>query len=307
MKAVLIGAMTLLIVSSGGRCFAQVSGNLAYSANGAKGRAEQREHNKRAVPEQERPPSNTSMFVDADVLMNVKADEFVAVFGLSQQGETVAECNEKMAAVVKEFTEALREMKIAEEDLFLDFVTQTKIYGFEVAGDIAKEKLVGFELKKNLSVHYRERSLIDPLVVTAARSQIYDLIKVDYIVKDVNATQDKLMVEASKIIEQKVARYNKLLGIKLVPPAQVFAEIPAVYYPTEMYDSYTAAESEQIDGAPDRQRFTVQRARKGTTFVFNGLSGDGFDQVINPVVIEPVVQFTLYLKVKYEVEPVKAK
>jgi hypothetical protein len=29
--------------------------------------------------------------------------------------------------------------------------------------------------------------------------------------------------------------------------------------------------------------------------------------VINPVVIEPVVQFTLYLKVKYEVERAKAQ
>ena len=301
-----IFVLVLLIVGPG-ICQAQVSGNLAYSSNGAKARAELREHNKRLVPEQERPPSNTSMFVDADVLMNVKADEFVAVFGLAQEGETVAECNEKMAAVVKEFTGALRAMKIAEDDLFLDFVTQTKIYGFEVAGDIAKEKLVGFELKKNLSVHYRERSLIDQLVVTAARSQIYDLIKVDYIVTDVNLMQNKLMEEATKIIEQKVARYNKLLGIKLLPPAQVFAEIPAVYYPTEMYDSYTAAVTEQIDGPSNRQSLTVQRARKGTTFVFNGLSGDGFDQVINPVVIEPVVQFTLYLKVKYEVEQIKAK
>ena len=41
--------------------------------------------------------------------------------------------------------------------------------------------------------------------------------------------------------------------------------------------------------------------------MFNGLDGDGFDQVINPVVIEPVVQFTLYLKVKYEVEQMKSK
>ena len=297
----------LLLIMGSGLCQAQVSGNLAYSANGAKGRAEQREHNKRLVPEQERPPTNTSMFVDADVLINVKADEFVAVFGLSQEGETVAECNEKMAAVVKEFTDALLALKIAEDDLFLDFVTQTKIYGFEVAGEIAKEKLVGFELKKNLSIHYRDRLLIDQLVVTAARSQVYDLIKVDYIVSDVNLMQDKLMGEATKVIQQKVARYNKLLGIKLVLPAQVFAEIPAVYYPTEMYDSYTAAETESIDGPPDRQRFTVQRARKGATFVFNGLSGDGFDQVINPVVIEPVVQFTLHLKVKYEVEQIRAK
>jgi hypothetical protein len=39
--------------------------------------------------------------------MNVKADEFIAVFGISQEGETVAECSQKMEAVVKEFTDAL--------------------------------------------------------------------------------------------------------------------------------------------------------------------------------------------------------
>ena len=93
-------------------------------------------------------------------------------------------------------------------------MTQTKIYGFEVMGDIAQEKLVGFELKKNLSVHYRDRSLLDKLVVTAARSKIYDLIKVDYVVKDVNLVQEKLMEEASKVIKQKVARYDRLLGIQ---------------------------------------------------------------------------------------------
>ena len=306
MKTSITFVLALLLVDPS-LCRGQVSGNLAYSESGSKARAEQRERNKRALPEPERPPTGTSMFVDADVLMNIKADEFVAVFGIAQEGETVAECSQKMETVVKEFTDALKAMKIGEDDLFLDFVTQTKIYGFEVTGDIAREKLVGFELKKNLSVHYLDRSLLDKLVVTAARSKIYDLIKVDYVVKDVNLIQDKLMEEAAKVIQQKVARYDRLLGIKLQPPAQVFAEIPAVYYPAEMYDSYTAAETEAVQGALNRQKYTVQLARKGRTFVFNGLDGDGFDQVINPVIIEPVVQFTLHLKVKYEVEQNKAK
>ena len=74
-----------------------------------------------------------------------------------------------------------------------------------------------------------------------------------------------------------------------------------------MYDSYTAQESEHVGAGVDRQKVVIQTARKGRTFFFNGLDGDGFDAVVNPVVVEPVVQFTLYLKVKYEVEPVKAQ
>jgi hypothetical protein len=112
------------------------------------------------------------------------------------------------------------------------------------------------------------------------------------------------MEEAARIIERKKARYEKLLGITLRPPAQVYAERPAIYYPTEMYDSYTATESEQIEGAALRQRYTTQSARKTSTFFYNGLDADGFDDVINPIVTEPVVQFTLFLKVRYEIEPV---
>jgi uncharacterized protein YggE len=306
MQRLFLIVLTILIASPH-FCPGQVGGNLGYAQSGAKARAEQREQAKRMIVDKAQPPTATTTFVEADVLINVKADEFVAVFGISQEGTTVEECSQKMQRVVKEFTDSLKAMAIADNDLFLDFVTQTKIYGFEVAGDIAQEKLVGFELKKNLSVHYKDRLLLDNIVVSAARSKIYDLIKVDYIVRDLKSIQNRLMDEAAAIVQQKSARYEKLLGIKLQPPAQIFAEKYATHYPSGMYDSYTAAESEEIAIQAQRQNRTVQLARKGRTFVFNGLDGDGFDQVIDPLITEPVVQFTLYLKVKYEVEQIKAK
>jgi len=40
--------------------------------------------------------------------------------------------------------------------------------------------------------------------------------------------------------------------------------------------------------------------RKGTPFFFNGLDHNGFYKEINPVILEPVLQFTLCLKVEYE-------
>ncbi len=157
------------------------------------------------------------MFVEANVLMNVEADEYVAVFGVTHEGETVAECGRKMGATIEEFAGELKSLGIGEEEIFVDFVAQNKIYGFEVTGDLAQEKLVGFELKKNISIQYRDRSLLDKFIVAAARSEIFDLIKVDYIVKDVNGVQDRLMEEAARVIDQKKARYKRLLGIKLQP------------------------------------------------------------------------------------------
>lgn len=295
----------LLLLLLSADCFAQASGNVGYSQGGSgRARADANERNKRTVQKDDQPPTATSMFVDASVLMNVKADQFVAVFGLLQECATVAECNQKMDATVAGFKSGLKGLGVGDADVYVDFASQNKIYGYELAGNRAIEKLVGFELKKNVSVHYRDRDMLDRLTVLASQSKIFDLIKVDYVVSDTAPVQNRLMEEAAKIIEQKTARYQRLLGIRLRPPAQIYAERPSVYFPTEMYDSYSAYESEDIEQNSDelKQKYTVKNARKSRTFFFNPLDADGFDLVVNPVVIEPVVQFTLYLKIKYEVE-----
>lgn len=303
MKRTLV--ILLMAIALQGICFAQASGNAAYSQSGGNTRARQNERSKHVLQQGELPPSATSMFLEASVLMNVKADEYVAVFGVLQEGGTVAECNQKMDATVGEFLGELKQLGIGGDDVYVDFAAQNKIYGFQVTGSIAREKLVGFELKKNVAVHYKNKLLLDRLVIAASRAKIFDLIKVDYVVRDPSIIQGKLMDDAAQVIKQKAATYERLLGIKLQPPVQVYAEKPSIYFPTEMYDSYTASESEEMSSDSDRQKYTIQGARKSRTFFFNGLNADGFDHVTNPVVIEPVVQFTLYLKVKYEIEPTK--
>lgn len=293
----------LILIADAGVCFAQASGNIGYSQSGGNAKARQNERGKRAQAQTEVPPTATSMFIEASVLMNVKADEFVAVFGLSQEGSTVAECRQTMDATINQFSGELKQLGIGNEDFFVDFAAQNKIYAYEVSGNLAKERLVGFELKKNIAIHYKDKLLLDKLVIAASRSKIFDLIKVDYIVKDTASVQSRLGEEAARIIKEKAARYEKLLDIKLQPTAQVYAEKPSIYFPTELYDSYTAYESEDVSSDYYKQKYIIQDARKSRTFFFNPLNAEGFDTVINPVVIEPVVQFTLYLKVKYEITP----
>ena len=289
---------SLFFISAQGE--AQVTGNVGYGQPGAKARAEQAERSQRILAREELPPSNTSMFVEARVLLNMKADEYVVVFAIAEQGATVQETNDKMDATVRAFKDALKPLGVQDTNVFVDYIAQPKVYGFDLVGDIAREKLSGFELKKNVSIRFTNRDLIDDLVLAAARMRIHDLVKVDYVVRNINAVQDSLMGEAAAVIKQKAARNERLLDIRLQPPAQVYAERSAIHYPTNMYDSYIGAESDPIT-RPNPQRYTVEQARKPRTFYFNALDGDGFDKVINPVILEPVVQFTLYLKVKYEV------
>src|SRR3954471_18441089 len=281
---------------------AQVGGNVGYGQAGGRARAEQYERAKRQLTREEMPPTDTTMFIDANVLINVKADEFVATFGVSEEAETVEACQAKMDATIAAFTEALGPLGVGPGSLFVDFAAQTKVYGYKVEGSLAREQLAGFELKKTVAVRYRDKALIDRLVVAASRAKVYDLIKGDYVVTDLPPVQERLAEAAAAVVRAKAARYERLLGIRFRAVPQVYAERSSAYFPTEMYDSYTAGESEAVSGGPDRSRVTVQSLRRSRTFYFNPLDADGFDCVIDPVVLEPVVQFTLYLKLRYEIE-----
>jgi uncharacterized protein YggE len=297
----------VLILALAAPAFAQVGGNSGYSQSGAQARAEAHERELRTVAKDDLPPNATSSYVDAGILLNQAADSYVAVFSIASDGATPADCGAKSAATLKALTAELAPLGIAAADLAVDWVAQTKVYGYELEGNILQEKLVGYELKENVAVPYRDAAMLEGMTLAAARAQVFDLVKVDYVVKDLAAVHERLMAAASDVIRAKVASYEKLLGIKLVPPVQILAERSAVYYPARLYDNYSAQETEAVGSTSDRQRYTIHGARKSTTFFYNGLDGDGFDTVINPVVTAPQVQFTLYLKLKYEVAGAKGR
>jgi uncharacterized protein YggE len=282
---------------------AQVGGNVGYGQMNGRARAEQIERAKRQMTREEMPPTESTMFVDASVLMNVKADEFVATFGVTETADTVEACQKQMDATIAAFTVELKQLGIAPEASFVDLTAQTKIYAYKVEGSLAREQLSGFELKKTVAIRYRDRALIDRLLLAAGRHKIYDLVKVDYVVSDLKPVQEKLAEAAADAVQAKAARHARLLGVRLRPAPVVYAEKSSAYFPTEMYDSYVAGEAEAVSGGPDRSQTTVQSLRKSRTFYYNPLGADGFDRVIHPVILEPVVQFTLYLKLKFETEP----
>lgn len=257
------------------------------------------ENAKRAIAREEMPPSESSSFFDASVLLNAKADQYVAVFGVSIEAATIEESNIKVDAAVGDFIRGLKLVGVQQKDIDVDFVSQNRVYGFELTGDVAREGVVGFELKKNVAVRFKDKAFLDKLLQAAAKAQIFDLIKVDYIVTNLDGIRDRLMEAAASVVKKKAINQAKLLGIPVGKPLQVYAEKYASYYPTDMYDSYVAAESEDASQLFYRQKYSVIGARKARTFYYNALNAKTFDAVINPVVTEPVVQFTLYLKVKY--------
>jgi uncharacterized protein YggE len=237
-----------------------------------------------------------SSFLEANVLMNIKADEYLAVFGLMQESATILDGNKKMDVQINDFITALQSLGINNSDIFIDFITQNRIYDFSVAKSSAVEKFQGFELKKNIAVRYKDKSLLEKMLAAASKSSIFDLIKVDYIVSDMTGMRDKLLEEAAKIVRKKEEIYTRMLGIKM-RPAVVVTEKFNAFFPSEMYSSYTAFESGNVD--PRYRDVSVVEKRKASTFYYNPLHPGEFDATINSVGVEPVVQLTLYLRVKY--------
>jgi uncharacterized protein YggE len=274
---------------------AQVVGNVAYAETKHK-----REPHEIALGTVS--PDETSVFVDAHVLFNARADQHVAVFGASHEGRTVQECNQKLDAQINDFTNQVKAIGIKGEEIVVDFIAQNRIYDYEVAGNLANEKLTGFEVKKNILIPYKERDVLDKLLIAAAKSSIFDLIKVDYVVTDVSAIRAKLLEEGARIVKEKAERYGKLFNIKFRSQVQVYAAKYDTAFPTESYDSYTAFETGKVTASNYNERYKVKEARKSKTFYFNPRDAGDFDYVINPVVTEPVVQFSLHLRVKHSVD-----
>lgn len=288
-KSILIFSLLVFVSSI---CFAQESGNRNYNA-------------------QRRKPTTNSgdllvtsngkdlYMIEASVAMNVKADAYIAVFGLSQEAPTVAESNTKVNNLIAAFMRELNTLGVKNSDVFVDFITQNKVYDYATTGNVTTEKLSGFETKKNIVVRYNDREQLEKIIASAAKNSIFDLIKVDYVVNDAKLVKARLYDEAVKIIKQKETAYANSFNVKM-SPSNIANEKYDAFYPGELYAGYQAFEAGNTYGDYENRRVIQQRKTK--TFYYEPLDPTDYDLVINQIGIEPMVQFTLYMRVQYDLK-----
>ena len=302
MKKIL--CLSLLISLCSLAALAQEAGNRVYGNQGAQqgGDVTRRYPNypltstDQVVNEPENLLVTTFQFLDVKILTSLETKEYVAVFGLAQEAETLLAANKKLQAQIAAFQTSLSALGIRPEDMYLDFITQNRVYDYVVRGTTAREKVSGFQIKENLAVRFANHKLLDQIVPLAAQAGIYDLVKVDYITGDLSAVRAQMTTEAQRILKQKEETYAKL-GIKL-QPVSVMAENFDAFQPSEAYNSYKAYET----GNVDENDYRVVERRKNSTFFFEPLSPGQFDLVLNPVGLQPTVQCTFILRVKYFVD-----
>lgn len=240
---------------------------------------------------------------DIKILMNVKADSYLAIFHLSQVGRRTGEIDTLMNKRINGFKRALANVAIPEKDVFIDMLTFVPVYEYVVERKLFSktynEVPKGFEMKKNIHVRFKDERVLDKIVSAAAQNEIYDLVRVDYFVDDMEAVYDTMREKAVKIAAKK-EKLQRDLGVDLSNRYRYVNDKTAVSMPYDNYFQYQAYTNNNLFNANSVvKKGKVQRAEKAWTLYYQPIAYKDFDAVINPSVLEPVVQFTYNLKITY--------
>ncbi|MDJ1501341.1 SIMPL domain-containing protein [Xanthocytophaga agilis] len=235
-------------------------------------------------------PTTANIFIQVKGLANIKADAYVAIFSVTQTGKTTEEVNELLD---KRITQPLTEIKLKKEvETYTDMVSFVPIYEFEIEKKSFSKRTyneipTGFELKKNIHIKFSESSQLNDIITILAKNEIYDLVRVDYFSSTQDAMKKDLMTRAKLLVQEKMKNYEALVGESFVNVEKQLTDGYRVALPVEMYNSYEAYSSSALNL---RKPATINQSAKSTTLYYQPIVDKEFDFVINPVILEPVIQ-----------------
>ncbi|MGE3799570.1 MAG: SIMPL domain-containing protein [Candidatus Kapaibacterium sp.] len=259
--------------------------------------------------------TDSTLVLDVSALMNVPADEYVAIFALEQVAPTADSATHLMNERIEKLVNEVKRYGVGEADLHVDVVSQIPMYSYQVEQKLYSHTFneipVGFSLRKNIHIRYAKPEVLEELVAVAAQQEIYDIVKVEYIVRDVAAAYDSLRSVAITAIQKKVKDFERL-GVQITQAPPIILEGSGATTPVERYVSFSAFGSTSIT-ASDAGRealygsVKVNPADKPKTIYHNRIPFTSYDVVVNPSVVEPAVQFTYQLAVQYRLKKVREK
>lgn len=248
-------------------------------------------------------PSNI-LTIDVKALQNVKAVTYTAVFNLSQIGETAAEANSLINQRIDGVRQKLKAQGILEKDIVIDLISFVPNYEIEVQKKLFSKTYTevpsGFELQQNIHIQFKSTNQFEDILTACAENEIYNLVKVDYFIENIAQVYKNLQAELLKLIDEKKA-YYKLLGFNLEDYDVYVADDKYCYFPKDFYRSYQAFNSVSFEAIKTKKGVTT--AKKQTSYYYEPLSYQHYDLVINPAILEPVIQIGMNIKLQYNPKP----
>jgi uncharacterized protein YggE len=317
---IILGVLALLIAHAS---FGQSAGNVIY--NNPQAVKPQRVHVNISAPD------NRNVILQADVLINMKPTSYVAIFSATQNGKTATETDSLLNIRLAMVENGLKQMGIKASDIHIDVISMLPTYSIKLEkkkfSHTANEIPTGFQMKKNIHVIFYNHDKLSEIISHVAKAEIYDIVKVDYNLSNIEAVYDSLMEAASLVIKMKEKLYEKM-GLHL--EVENMSDGFNVAYPLERYASYTAFNTgssiEEVriakkrkdravnvyvsgsnqkvninnyDKDEDETRFIVNHTEKKETIYYNKIPYNQFDRVINADFVAPRIQFFYTLKVRY--------
>lgn len=252
-------------------------------------------------------PNNEYIDIEGSVLYNTKPDNLVAIFNVVQLGENASEVNRIANERINGFLSELVKIGIKQEQAFIDMISLIPVYEVEVEKKLFSKNYIevpkGFELQKNIHVSFAEERKLNEILTAASQFEIYDIVRVDYIVNDSKKIHALMQDEAMAVITAKMEKFKKL-GVNISANNRIAADNVNIVYPTDRYKQYQAFSSSSLDAAKKKITPQVTQVRKPVSYYYNKVNESTFDAIINPHVLEPVVQYIYTMKVRYPIDRV---
>ncbi len=248
--------------------------------------------------------TDSTYTISSSILMNKLPDFYMITLGLNQEEKTIPECNQQINKRIKALKTDLKSIDIKEEDVYVDFISQTKIYDHVVEGKNVEQVETGFEIKKNVIIKMKNIDDFDALIELSAKQEIYDIVKVEYINDDVDEIYEEMYKEVITFIEKRKNLYQKTTDIQFENNKRIVGDNFYSIYPKTQYKQYTAFESSNLYtyNSHYSESYHRKEARKNKTFYYDGLGHSGYDKVINSHIPNVSIQYVLMITVVYDIK-----
>lgn len=266
--------------------------------------------------------NGTTITLKGEVMMNVRATSYTAIFAMTQSGENAYRVDSIMSARIAQIRAGLAFIGVPDQDIHVDAVSVVPTYDFRI--DKKKfttrstEVPTGFEMKKNIHVLFKRHEMLDRIISEMAYADVYDLVKVEYNIDGAQTYLEELRKAATDVIETKKRTYTDFnFHLELYHITDGFN----CSYPMERYKSYTAYNSgtspylvsmvrEELDKMTDKprtkqeydrvsQQYIIETAQKNKTIFYDRIPYNQFDKVINADIEEPCIQYYYTLQLSF--------
>lgn len=252
-------------------------------------------------------PSNV-LTIDVKALQNVRATTYTAIFNVSQIGPSAEMTNQLMKERLDSIKYRLNRKGISENDIAIDVISFVPVYEIEVTKKLFSKKYnevpKGFELQQNIHIQFTKTNQFESILEACAKSEVYNLVKVDYYIDDIQSVYKNLQEQLLKLIDDKKA-YYKILGFDMSQYNVAIADDKYCYFPKDFYQSYQAFNSVSFEALDKNKGVTT--VKKQTSYYYQPLTYESYDVVVNPSILEPVVQIGMNIKLIFTPKPKEKK